>query len=147
MKLFELTPKFVRKSVDQNLPFDDEHLERGHKIRLQGEPWRGPHEGRVLTLMLHGLKPAALLDDSDINKFRPYVEQGKFAIGEFDINWHGSLIKQYVVTQLGQEWRIKRIAKLFADRPDYDSINLWHARLGMLLGYSNEDIKKFLTDR
>ena len=114
------------------------------------EPWRGPHEGRKLELMLTGKKPAAWLydEDFDIDEFLPYIKDGTFSAKEFDYGDKYPNLRGYVVTLPGEEWRANKLQKLFNDSEKYfkaDKEALWHARVGLLLGYSNEQIRRFIT--
>ena len=60
--------------------------------------------------------------------------------------------KQLVITQPDQIWRAKKLQQLFrtanekmsAD-PSYEVPKLFHAQVGILLGYSNYEIRKFLN--
>ena len=143
MRLYEL---IKREPVDQSIPYDDraDDWEReSHKT----EPWRGPHEGRKVTLMLAKKKPAAWLNDLDIDAFKPYIEDGTLIAHDFD---YGDRYPHpgWVITLPGEEWRAAKLQKIYNNSKKYKEAgkeNLWHARIGMLLGYSNEDIRKFIA--
>lgn len=139
MRLYELRK---RHPVDQELPYDP-NAQEYHKTR--GNKWAGPHEGRLLTLMLKGLKPAAIVSADELSNFMPYVEDGTFVSGPINGSFHGATI----VSLPDEAWRIDRIENLYKQRNKYFEAGkkaLYHARLGILLGYANEDIKRFLED-
>ena len=55
----------------------------------------------------------------------------------------------YIITLPGQEWRIKRINDLFANVNKYfaqGKKSLWHSKVGVLLGYTNNDIRTFTNE-
>jgi len=142
MRLYEL---IKREPVDQSLPYDD-NIERGPILT---EPWRGPHEDRYLTLMLAGKKPAAWVDDLHIDAFKPFIKDGTFIAQDFDYGERYSY-PGWVITLPGEEWRAIKLQKIYNNFKKYKNAgkeNLWHARVGILLGYSNEDIRKFLQDQ
>lgn len=116
------------------------------------EPWRGPHEGRKVELMLAGKKPAAWLFDYDneMVKFQPYIDNGTLSAIEFRYKKSGHFpdLKGYVVTLPGEEWRADKLQKLYDAHDKYYNTGkeeLWHARIGILLGYSNKQIHSFLA--
>ena len=139
MRLYEI---FKREPVNRSLPYDS-----GETPLARMEPWRGPHEGRLVTLMLAGKKPAAWADEIDIDAFKPYIKDGTFIAHDFD---YGDRYPHpgWVITLPGEEWRAAKLQKIYNNSKKYKEAgkeNLWHARVGMLLGYSNEDIRKFIT--
>lgn len=151
MRLYEL---FKREPVDQSLPYDEaDPYDTIEYHRTRGDKWAGPHEGRYITLMLAGKKPATLLDEVELKYYEKYIVGKNFGMHRFSIRIGGrpgptDAHPQVVLTLPGQEWRGPKIEKLFDRREDYwdaGKESLWHARIGMLLGYSNEDIRKFIT--
>jgi len=108
----------------------------------------GPHEGKELELMLNNKKPAALIaTDKDMEKFRPYIESGKFV--------SKTIPHPYMPTQkmnfVGQtEDHLNRAIGAFRNLWKYhgtdnqDAKDAAHTELGRALGYSEDDIKVFL---
>ena len=145
MRLYEL---FKRQPVDHSLPFDDhEEPDRKDDLKLRDELWRGPHEGRYLQLFLAGKKPAILLQDYEMGPFQKYVDNGQLAQLEIDVF---SNSKSFVLTVPGEGWRANQLKKLFqkAIADDYwetQNERVWHAKVGLLLGYTNTDIRQFLN--
>jgi hypothetical protein len=144
MKICEVV--FNRQAVDQTLPYDDDANQSAIEYSLRaGELWRGPHEERYLTLLLRGIKPAALIDPEDLPRFQKYIDDKTLSVGEAEVL---NKYPAYVVTLPGQEWRIKKINDLFTKADDYwdaGKQKLWHSRLGILLGYTNHDIRPFIN--
>lgn len=97
----------------------------------------GPHEGKELSLMLQGKKPAALISNDKLEKFLPHIKNGRFIskIGNFS----GSKTKFHIVAQQGEEDRMHELHSIFSSnkRP--------HRRIGELLGYKPEDIEHFMN--
>lgn len=138
-----------REPVDQTLPYDNEKEENRMRKDHEKEPWRGPHEGRILTLLLSGRKPIALVDDWEMAPFEPYIKNGTLEVKPFKLAFHnGAAYDSYVVFLPGQERRANRLQKVYSQYDDYENAgktDLWHSRMGILLGYSNRDIRKFLN--
>lgn len=148
----ELHEAFKRQPVDHSLPYDNHEDERftdelGGR-REKSELWRGPHEGRYLQLFLAGKKPAIIIDDWQMEPFEKYVESGeliKFPLLMPDspqMTW-----EIFVLTIPGQEWRAKKIQSLYTNREQWphEKMGLWHSKLGILLGYTNDDIRRFIN--
>ncbi len=111
----------------------------------------GPHENKELELMLSGEKPVALLSYDKLINFKPYINKNQLThVG----NVKGfARHKLYIITLPGQEWRGRQIINIFniitkmSTFPyGKDSIK-YHIKLGLLLGYSKEDIKHFIRTR
>lgn len=102
------------------------------------EPWRGPHQGVELTLMLKGEKPAAIVDPTleALNEFLPYIKSGKFISKTIPEKNGGGL----VVSLPEESWRIDKILKILPTPRSQTR----DAKLGRLLGYHKEDIRSFL---
>lgn len=143
MKICEVV--FKRQGVDRTLPYDD-HAKPSHinYIANHNEPWRGPHEARYLTLLLRGMKPAALIDVKDLPHYQKYIDDKTLSFGKIEVidNY-----PQYVLTLPGQEWRIKKLNDLYSVVDKYFDAGkqkVWHSKIGILLGYTNNDIRKFI---
>lgn len=106
----------------------------------------GPHEQKEITLMLAGKKPAALLGMTQ--EIKKLVKQGK--IKAFKSTSHKG--SQYFLTLPNEEYRAKILDKDFTKLKDFANTNNYytldaaktHARIGKLLGYSDEEIMYFL---
>lgn len=143
---------FKRQSVDHSLPYDDHEDEElvasWDERKTVDELWRGPHEGRYLQLFLAGKKPAILLMDYEMGPFNKYVESGELNKIEIDVFADK---KSFVLTTPSQEWRGQKLKKLFAkaiaagDEWFDKNGRLWHTKVGILLGYSNDDIRRFIN--
>jgi hypothetical protein len=105
----------------------------------------GPHEGKELNMMLAKDKPAALVDYDKYHAFEPYVKDGTF-ISKSYTNRIGD--HDWVVVLPGEENRIPRLIALLTapiDNLSDEAMKLYHAKLGKLLGYTNEQIRKFIA--
>jgi hypothetical protein len=96
--------------------------------------------------MLLGKKPATMCHDySQLQSFAPFIKKGVFSF--FKLNTP-DLGTRYCVTQKGEEWRAKKIETLYNNYDRYKNsgkTGLWHAKVGILLGYSNNEIRSFLN--
>ena len=107
------------------------------------EPWRGPHEGKELPMMLAGVKPAAFVRHDDYHaNFKKHVDSGKFISKPIDYFGLGRKTKvpEYIVGLKGENYRVNKLHK------EFSSDTRHHARIGRLLGYSKDHIKKFIGD-
>jgi hypothetical protein len=104
----------------------------------------GSHQGVELELMLAGKKPAALItSDEGFKDFLPHVVSGKFAMLPAYI-FCGSYCYLFAISD--QKWRIERIKKIYDNAVKKDTMtDEDHVAIGMLLGYTEEDIKTFLS--
>lgn len=105
------------------------------------DPNIGPHEGKIINLMLAGLKPAALLSIRPTNAL-PYIKDGRIKV-------IGKIKQGYIVTIPGEEWRGKQLLKIWpklSRASGQDKLKI-HAKIGLLLGYPKEAIKKFLDNQ
>ena len=104
------------------------------EIFSPSEPYRAPHHGRELELMLAGTKPAALIDASPgfKEKADKLIQQGRIKLIAKDQEG------DYVVTLPGEEWRGEEILKLISSS---DRGREYDIKLGKLLGYSGEAIQ------
>lgn len=111
---------------------------------------RGPHQGRTLGLMLKGMKPAARISSDELQEFLPYVGEKFEIIDTIKYVDQGEPHKDYIITLKGQEWRGKKLMKIWPDlakayeRNDIPAANKLHTQIGMLLGYPKEAIKFFV---
>lgn len=110
----------------------------------------GPHEGKELELMLAGKKPAALIgSQSELKKFKPYVKNGQFKLAAKDSKGFANS-PIYLVTLPSEEWRGTQFLRIVQKQRELGlspESKIWHARMGLLLGYSKEDIQHFLQTR
>lgn len=82
----------------------------------------------------------------EIGPFQKYVDSGQLT--KHDIIVFND-IPNYVLTVPGQEWRANKLRKLFssaiADKYwEAQKEDLWHAKVGLLLGYTNTDVRNFM---
>jgi hypothetical protein len=108
------------------------------------DDYRGPHNGRELKMMLAGVKPAAFFPagSEEIDKFEPHVQSGKIkALHRFDKKGNHT---ETIYHLPGEEERAKKIDNILSKSGTY-SYSITHmARLGRLLGYPADNIKKFV---
>jgi hypothetical protein len=113
--------------------------------------WRGPHSGAEIDLLLRGVKPAAIINtDEGKRKIQPYIDSGQFISA---IDDSGDLI----VVKKDEPYRLKKLLQLsnafyktIGKKSEYDEprkLKLYHRALGILLGYSKEDIQKFIQSQ
>lgn len=138
MRLDEFMEGYSRARVDPELaysmPNDPDQRWRGPK---GCEPWRGPHQNKEISLLLTGGKPAALVNSSRWDVLRPHVESGELV---YEKDNFGDLI----VARADQAWRIPRIKKLLDLPYGKGSDPKYHIKLGLLFGYSKDQIVAFL---
>lgn len=147
IELFELLKKYaVPNAPDVDYDEYTKHQER--YTRPSKEPWRGPHEGKELNLLLSGQKPAGILYKDAFDNFKPYFETKKLK--------YLILNKDYFIAYLpNEEWRANKIKDIdkkmslkFNDpfnKPTQKEINIYHIKYGRLLGYTKDEIKKFIN--
>ncbi|MBR9901947.1 MAG: hemin receptor [Rhodospirillales bacterium] len=116
-------------------------------------PGIGPHNDRELELMLAGTKPMAMFSDavhvSDYfpeADFAPHVETGRIVRVEEIIPRPPHHMRYLLYALPGEEWRIEEalvmVRNLCAGTvKDHDADS---ARMGALLGYSDEEIEAFM---
>ena len=104
----------------------------------------GPHNGKELELMIKGKKPAALIFPHEMAEWRPYIEKFGWIVTPFKAfaNYDSFAISK-------DAYSGKQISQLFqqviaSGRPPTDS---FHEKLGRLLGYSEQDISDFLSNK
>lgn len=112
--------------------------------------WKGPHSGKEITLLINKIKPAAILQPNFLKNPELFelIKNGELKIFPFI---HPNLPpnhKMVFVTQQGEEWRGNQLLKIYKsvyDQGEDRSISKKdHIKIGLLLGYSKEDIKKFI---
>lgn len=109
-----------------------------HPGYLRKTDFRGPHEGAELEMLLDGVKPMALV--TDITPFSSYIRLEKLIMVPLILR----TTQHYIVSLPDQEWRIKKLLKEFNNLRKKNQ-PIIHARIGFLLGYTKQDIKKFLN--
>lgn len=144
--------KFPRNTVKQSIEWDPGLTPAQIVAHINSEIWRGPAEGKTVHLMKNGLKPMAMLFKIErvYTVLNTCAEQGTFT-KHLVLN-DTILGDSYAFCQPGQNWRGPAIKKI------YDKIiqkrlagvqnmtPMEHARIGILLGYSNYEIKQFIND-
>lgn len=109
------------------------------------DPDRGPHEGKEVAMILDGVKPAGIIGADVFDKLvEPHVKAGKIIAKKF---LNRLKYDEYVIALPGEERRIDAIIKLLQMPPDDRSMSkdVYHVRLGRLLGYTKDQVRKFLT--
>jgi hypothetical protein len=122
----------------------------------------GPHEGRELELMTSGIKPLSMFEEPDSSDVRWFPEH------DFDVLVaEGKLVKRVVIAAIPRpDNSLHNIRRVFYALPQeqwripafilvqelYDSLLPgWRTDLdrvmGLLLGYSQEDIEQFVGAR
>lgn len=126
-----------------------------HELKMQTRSAkdyvRGPHEGRILSLMLAKKKPAASVPAEELtSRFRKAIRDGKIkVIGKFP----NHDVDEYIVTLPGEEWRGRQLLKLWpllaktSDAGDVFAADKIHAKIGVLLGYPKEAVRYFINKR
>lgn len=111
----------------------------------------GPHENKELELMLNNSKPAALINDLKIKKFKPYIKNKQLSLAA-TIPSRDNNFYSYVITVPGEEWRGKEIKNAVLSLRSIVPMGKdpilsipYHKKLGELLGYSSDDIEHFIT--
>lgn len=105
----------------------------------------GPHTNRELGLMISGKKPLAMLDTS-------FFKQGWLdTVEEKEWSWchmiplRGRPEDTVLVCLPGHEFRFHALARVYANcRTTNTMIPRDHAKIGILLGYTKEQIRAFL---
>jgi hypothetical protein len=117
------------------------------EILIEGEI--GPHEDNELELMLTGKKPAAIIGSENLSSFKPYIKDKTLVLANKFKGGGGATV--YVVTLPNEIWRGKQIEKQFMKQKQFPigspETKLSHVKMGLLLGYSKEDIRHFLDTR
>jgi hypothetical protein len=116
-------------------------------------PGIGPHNDRELMLMLAGTKPMAMFSDaayvSDYfpeTDFAPHVKAGRIVRVEEIIPKDPYPMRYLFYALPGEEWRIEEALVMCRNLcagtvADHDADS---ARMGALLGYSDEEIEAFM---
>lgn len=138
--------KELKKYTHTGQGYESPGLDRG------SEQWRGPHEGRELQMMLDNVKPAAFVTPEQFEKFKPYVEQGRFLAKKYTFRKQANPYpySEYIVVQPGEKYRMNKIAQVLDDAEKYIQTGNWDlysAKLGRLLGYDKEHIRNFISIR
>lgn len=97
----------------------------------------GPHAGIELELMLKGLKPAAILDQKQFNKFLPFI--GNFKFNWITLDWG---YKLFFVSLPEENKRISILKQIYSKKLSKND----HIKIGQLLGYSQKQINYFLEN-
>ena len=109
----------------------------------------GPHEDNELQLMLAGTKPAALVGSESLPSFKPYLKDNTLSLATKFKGGGGATV--YVITLPNETWRGKQIENQFMKQKQFPigspETKTSHAKMGLLLGYSKEDIRHFLQTR
>jgi hypothetical protein len=149
MRWHEIVEAYKKQSVSQDdldsLDYDGrldperlDYLKNAHAK----EPWRGPHEGRELQLLLSGKKPAAMVPDHELQGFQEYIDNGTLLCAETP--WGGCFVLSKDQDRINQVVRLLQHAKEHRDDDDFNEAK-FEARFGLLLGYNKDQIHKFIN--
>ena len=109
----------------------------------------GPHEDKELELMIAGTKPAAIIGSESLADFKPYIKDKTLVLATKFKGGGGATV--YIVTLPNEQWRGPQIEKQFMKMKQFPigspETKLSHTKMGLLLGYSKEDIRHFLQSR
>ena len=132
------------------------NMRRGKKkhTRENIEETIGPHQGKELELMLHGSKPAAIIDYSQLNEkaWQDAIQNNNWTVENIDVSkipsptgtvWASDAPIIIVSKDLKVANDIKRLMLVTLGNPN-QAPESYHIQLGRLLGYSEEDIEHFL---
>lgn len=133
-------------------PYDPGFEHIGYELKKYNEPHIGPQEGKYLNLMLRGIKPATVISSvAEKELFAPYLKDGTLKLAAKD----GSEYDNWFITLPGEEWRGKKLSKLWqqqmgirnADPYDQKAEMTLDAKIGRLLGIPKESVRYFLKTR
>jgi hypothetical protein len=106
---------------------------------MKKEPWQGPHEGIEYELMTEGNKPAAYIHHDGFNpQWEGELAKGTMIAASIYLGGYDKQFKGTIIVKAGQQERLNRIIEEFTR--DYRD----HFRLGLLLGYCLNDVRKFM---
>ena len=111
---------------------------------------RNPHNYHEIEMLIAGTKPVGLISrKNDLERLIPYIKSGQLiARKEFTI--HDWKPAPWIIGQANNKKGVDAIYDLLKKKDeDWDIGKLpgtmYHARLGRLLGYSEDDINDFLN--
>lgn len=118
-------------------------------------PGIGPHEFRELELMLAGIKPLAMFSDVvpasfelPEADFEPFVQEGRIIKRtEFlSLKHTGHMFRFLYYALPGEEWRIDELHSINMEihSGSRSSSEEDERRTGVLLGYDEKDVQRFL---
>ena len=141
--LLETKSNFQLSDIDKIAPNNPKEYDALYNKRTNRDPHIGPHEGKYLELMLHGIKPAARISGGyQYSQFKPYIKSGKIKVV-------GKLGTDYIITLPGEEWRGEKLLELWpklyaaVHSDDIEKEVQMHTKIGLLLGYPKESVKRF----
>lgn len=137
--------KFLILEINKNYQIPDE---------MKSGNLTGPHSGKEVDLLITGKKPVAIINlPEDLSRLIPYIRHGKLVAKKLKYDNY-SYLWSVVVAQPKEKWRIDKIIHLvnhaskvvinhISHDPKFSALR-YHAKLGLLLGYSKEEVKHFL---
>ena len=140
--LLETKSNFQLSDIDKIAPNNPKEYDAYRNSRSNKDPLIGPHEGKYLELMLHGIKPAARISGDQYSQFKPYIKSGRIKVV-------GKLGTDYIITLPGEEWRGEKLLELWpklyaaVHSDDIEKEIKMHTKIGLLLGYPKESVKQF----
>lgn len=123
----------------------DPFLSPHDPLRALTSDHRGPHQNREFNLMALGRKPLAMVTLSDYHVFwEPILVLFRWRSQIVELTRSGK--HNWLVAPSEQTWRFAHVQRVYARiRARGHMIDADHARLGILFGYSREDIRAFLA--
>ena len=139
-----------RTCVDPETPLDDfvaEFPELRKHMTDTKDPWRGPHEGRSYNLMMRGKKPMVLTEEThwEYDAFKPLIKSGALVVVFIKKNADHFTGDSIAVCLSSQVWRGHKLREIYKNFDTQDLTMIDHAKIGILLGYSNYEIRMFLN--
>lgn len=141
-QLFEAYDKWPEQKIDGVTidPFHDMDTRDTFARRRANTPTIGPHQDREMTLMLLGMKPAAMVEPERLNHWQTAIREN---------GWIARRIMngQIVITLRDQAYRIDLLNKIYlkAWQEGRKPTDVDHVKIGRLLGYSKDEIRDFLV--
>jgi hypothetical protein len=108
---------------------------------MRREPWRGPHQDQEYWFMIRRGKPAAALSQLEWDRNRLNWEalmcEGLIDVVMVRLGGYEGNDREYLVTRAGDQQRMNRLVE------EFTRVGRDHFRLGLLLGYHIDHVRKF----
>ena len=141
MMIVESYVKHPETDVPPNMP-EDSHFQRYDLDFKPVGSLIGPHGRREIGLMKRGLKPAALVQDFEIELWKKPAEENGWIIRK--IKSFDPKHDQFVVCLPGHEARANQLEKIYANVQTKGLSIIDHMRIGRLLGYNKNQVNAFI---
>lgn len=139
-----------RTCVDQTIPVDEfvtAYPELFEHITERKDLWRGPHEGRSYNLMMKGQKSIVLTEEAhwEYPSFEPLIKSGALVQVFIKKNPDHIAGDSIAICLSSQVWRAHKLRKIYQNFETQYLTVLDHVKIGILLGYSNYEIRMFIN--